>query len=244
MDTQHFDNRKSTKARQKLASDLAGFSSEPSLLTEEMDMMSLMVDEALKGVNVEIRYPDFYRKLLRNPALRQVFMDMLDMMESSALTPLPAGEKPSLAFLQKPAAPAQPANWQVTLQKSFQELQQIFSPPQQTYRAEANLYEDNWFTLLRDEVQLGGATYSVILECGLSQATADALTAALGIAMSLEAASAPGARITATLRWGKYHETVTLASEDRLHFPDIPIKATLEPEITSDLELVLEIQPD
>lgn len=245
MDTQPFDNAKNTQARQKLASDLAGLASESlSLSSKEIDMLSFMVEESLNGVNLENRYPDFYKKLFSNAALRQAFIDMLEMMDAAKtqlLAPLPLGAKPSLAFLKKQTIPLRR---KITLQKSIQELQQLFSPPQQAYRAEANLFEDNWFTLLRDEIQLGNTTYSVILECGLSQETEDALAATLGIAMSLEAASTPGPSIIATLRWGKYRETITLTGEGRLHFPDVPLNATLEPEITSGLELVLELQPD
>ncbi len=254
MNAQQFDQGKRAQARQKLASDLAGLASETLFIpNEETEMLSFIVDEATKGVDIETRYPEFYRKLLGNAALRQVFLDTLGMLEAGKageLLPLPAGEEPRLEFLTKKApqpAPASSQGWKITLQKSIQELKSIFSPPQLAYRTETNFFEDNWFTILRDEIALAGSNYSILLECGLSKETEDALSATLNIAISLEKLpSAPAFPIHATLRWGKYSETLILPDEGRVRFPDISFAATFDPqnqEITSGLDLVLENSP-
>lgn len=214
------------------------------------EMLSLMVNEAIKGVDIETRYPDFYQKLLRNAALRQAFLDTLEMLEAGKageLIPLPAGERPRLGFLQKktprPAFPDAPS-WKITLNRTIQDLKSIFSPPQLAYRADANLFEENWFTILRDDIELGGSSYSVLLECGISKETEDALSATLNIAISMEKLpSAVAFPVSATLRWGEYSATLTLPDEGRVRFPDIPFYATFDPqnqEIISGLDLVLE----
>lgn len=256
MDTQQFNHGKRTNARQKLAADLAGLASDRAFMSiEENEMLSLMVDEALKGVDIKTLYPDFYRKLFSNAVLRHTFLDTLELFEAEKegkLAPAPAGEKPKLAFLTKKSTNSdiqklQNERWQVKLQKNSQQLKDIFSPPQLAYKHDANLFDDNWFTVLRDEIELDGSSYSILLECVISKQTEDALSAFLNIAMTLETAKpASESSIHATLQWGKYSETLTLVKEERARFPDIPFSATFNQqtqEITAGLELVLEIQP-
>ncbi|MDX9991053.1 MAG: hypothetical protein RBS68_03285 [Anaerolineales bacterium] len=217
-------------------------------------MLSLIVDEALKGVDIEIQYPDFYGRLLKNAALRQAFLDTLELIEAEKeglWLPLPAGEAPSLAFLHKKPNQAEAQqvgmeHWQIRLQRTIQELRNIFSPPKLAYRADANLYDDNWFTVLRDEIELGGFSYAILLECGISKETEDALSASLNLALTLEAATSSGSPVYASLHWGKYNETITIAEEGYTRFPDIPFSATFDQqsqEISADLDLVLEIKP-
>jgi hypothetical protein len=255
MDKQSFDNGKKAKASQKLANHLAGLISERSLLSiEENEVLSLIVDEALKGVDIEIQYPDFYGRLLKNAALRQAFIDTLEMMEAEKeglLTPIPSGRKPSLAFLHKEprqidAHQVGMEHWQIRLQRTIQELRNIFSSPKLVYRADANLYDDNWFTVLRDEIELGGSSYAILLECGISKETEEALSASLNLALTLEATTSSGSPVYATLHWGKYNETITIAEEGYVRFPDIPFSATFDQqsqEINADLDLVLEFKP-
>jgi len=256
MNARRLDNGKRAKARQKLAVDLAGITSEiSSIPMEENEMLSLIIDEALKGVDIKTRYSDFYRKLLSNAELRQVFLDTLEAIEAGKegkLVPFPVGEKPDLAFLNKKSSQTgsqqiENEPWQITLQRTIQQLKNIFSPPQLAYRADANLFDDSWFTVLHDEIELGGSSYSILLECGISKETEDALSASLNIAMTLETAThSTGSPIFATLRWGEYSETLTIFEEGRTRFPDIPFSATFDnqnQEITSGLDLVLEIKP-
>ncbi|MFO7585252.1 MAG: hypothetical protein R6W69_11025 [Anaerolineales bacterium] len=257
MDTQRFDDEKRAKASQKLASDLAGFTSEDLFITQEdNEMLSLLIDESLKGVDIKTQYPDSYRRLLSNPELRQMFLDTLESLEAQKegrLEPFPVAEKSSLAFLKDKtprtdeSQQSEQASWQISLQRTIQQLQNIFSPPQLAYRADASLFDDSWFTVLREEIELGGSSYSILLECGISEETDEALSASLNIAMTLESTASQGSPIYATLHWGKYTEMLTIAEEGRARFPDIPFSATFDQqnqEITSDLDLVLAIKPD
>jgi hypothetical protein len=256
MDARRFDDEKRAKARQKLASDLAGFTSENLVITQEdNEMLSLLIDEALKGVDIKTQYSDSYRRLLSNPELRQMFLDTLESIEAAQegrLEPFPVAEKSSLAFLKDKTPPtesqqSEQATWQISLQRTIQQLQNIFSPPQLAYRADASLFDDSWFTVLREEVELGGSSYSILLECGVSEETDEALSASLNIAMTLESTASPDSPLHATLHWGNYTGTLTIAGEGRARFPDIPFSATFDQqnqEITSDLDLVLAIKPD
>jgi hypothetical protein len=247
MDTQSFDKGKKAKTLKRVAPVTAGSAFASG---EEIDMLSLIVGEAANGVDIETRYPDFYRKLMENAALRQAFLDTLALMEAEKagdFAPLPAGGEPRLDFLRKETTqPIQKKRqaWQVVLHRTIQELKTVFSPPRLAYRADANYYEDNWFTVLRDDINLAGSNYSVLLECGISKETDNALVTTLTIAMSLEKRpAAPAFPITATLRWGKYEGRQTILYEGRVSFLDISFDAILDPqnrEITSGLNLVLE----
>jgi hypothetical protein len=256
MNTRRSENEKKTKAGKKQASNLAGPTSEHLFITtEDNEVLSLLVDEAIKGVDIKTQYSDSYRRLLSNPELRQMFLDTLESLEAekeSRLEPLPVAGEQNLAFLKQKTSqvegqPAGGVSWQISLQRTIQQLQSIFSPPRLVYRADANLFDDSWFTVLREEVELGGSSYSILLECGISEETGEALSASLNIAMSLESTASPDSPLSATLRWGKYTETLTIAGEGRVRFPDIPFSATFDQqnqEITSDLDLVLAIKPD
>jgi hypothetical protein len=257
MNTPLFEHGKSDRAGKKLAEALAGIGSDLSsfISTEENEMLSLIVDETLKGVDIETRYPDFYQKLFGNAALRQVFLETLESVEAEkagALLPFPAVAEPKLTFLTRKAGPPrlqklEDERWQIKLQKTIQELQNIFSPPALAYRSDANLFDDNWFTVLREEIEVDGSTYSILLECSRSQETEEALSAALNLAMTLEpAAAASQPSIQVTLQWGKYTETVAFAEEGRARFPDIPFSATFDQQdqrLLSGLDLLLEINP-
>jgi hypothetical protein len=256
MNTRRSENEKRTKAGHKQASSFMGPASEHLPITaEDNEVLSLLVDEALKGVDIKTQYSDSYRRLLSNPELRQIFLDTLESFEAEKegrLEPFPVAGEPDLAFLKKKTPQPEPqpsgqASWQISLQRTIQQLQNIFSPPQLAYRADANLFDDSWFTVLREEVELGGSNYSILLECGISEETEQALSASLNIAMTLESTTSPEFPIYATLRWGQYTETLAMAGEGRARFPDIPFSATFDrqnQEITSDLDLVLAIKPD
>ena len=257
MDTNRLDAGKNEKARKKLADDLAGIDSDSSFMSvKENEMVSLMVDETIKGVDIKIRYPDFYQKLFSNAELRQVFLDTLESIEAEkqgGMAALTSGDKPNLAFLTR--KPQQSGiqkldgdRWQIILQKTIQQLQELFSGgPALVYRSDANLFDDSWFPLARGEVELEGTSYSILLECGISKETEEALSASLNIAMTLETATAsPQSPIHATLQWGTYSQTLTITEEGRARFPDIPFSASFDQhdqKITSGLELILEIRP-
>ena len=43
-------------------------------------MMSFMVSEAARGVDIAVRYPAFYRRLQEEPELQERFQDSLDLL--------------------------------------------------------------------------------------------------------------------------------------------------------------------
>jgi hypothetical protein len=255
MNTNQSPRGKKQKTVKRLADDLAAIDSDISSISMgDNEMLSLILNQSLKDVDIKARYPTFYRKLLHNAELRRAFVDALDAVESEKsgeMVSLPGMVKPSLAFLTN--RPVQPGiekldknRWKIKWQKTIEQLQAIFSPPELAFR-KSNLVEDTWFTILRGETDVEGSLYSVLLECGILDDTSDALSAFLNIAVTLKSATpSPQFPVYATLNWGKYSETLKITEEGRVRFPDIPFTITFDKEyqnIISELKLELVISP-
>lgn len=245
--------RGNKNAMQRLADDLAYIVPNNSFISaEENEMLSLMVDETLKGVDLKTRYPIFYQKLLNNAELRQAFVDILESVDGGQrgqLVPIPAGGAKSLAFLNK--KPSRPRveklnenHWKIKWKKTVEQLRNVFFPPNLAFRSDPNLFDDSWFILLREDVNLAGSTYSALLECGVSKEMEDALSPSLSLAATFETPQLPTESIVyATLHWGEYNEKRQV-TEGRVKFPDIPFAMTFDRQnqiITSELDLTLEI---
>jgi hypothetical protein len=230
------DHRDQLKALKRLAEHLSaldsGSGTEPTM---ESDMLSLIISGTLNGEDIARLYPDFHQKLLENPELRQAFLDALESVEAERageLTPMPGAEKTSLSFLEEPSpAPKielfDGQTWRAKWQRTLEQLQGIFSPPQMAYRADPSLAEDPWFTLLREEMKVGGNTYDVLLDCTLSDE--DSLSTTLNLAVTLGSArDSAQFPLRADLEWGDYHESILLADEGRVRFPDIPLESVFD----------------
>jgi hypothetical protein len=49
---------------------------------DDFDLLALMVDEALRGVDVPQRYPAFWRKMMAEAELYEAFLDYLQLREA------------------------------------------------------------------------------------------------------------------------------------------------------------------
>lgn len=255
MNTNHSHRGKKQKTVKRLVDELAAIDSDISPISmEDNEMLSLIINESLKDVDITVRYPAFYRKLLNNSELRKAFVDALDAIESekSGEVVPPLGiVKPSLAFLtNKPVQPdierLDENRWKIKWQQTIEQLQSMFFSPDLATVRDASM-DDAWFTVLRGETDFQGALYLVILECGVSGDTDNALSAYLSIAVTLKSTT-PHQQfpIRATLRWGKYSETLEIVEEGRVRFPDIPYTVAFNEEyknIASEMNLELVISP-
>ncbi len=223
----------------------------------EIAMLSVVVNDAMMGIDISKRYPSFYKKLLEDSSLQQAFLDALDMMEMSknnSLAALPGAACTNLAFLE--LAPWQPKindlgknNWQIRWHRTIKQLQAIFFPSELglTYRSNPINLDESWFTLLRGDVLLRGNTYSWHLECGITEELEDALAAYLHLAVTFETKQVPLSNpLQASLTWGSYKETVDIPEQGRVRFPDIPLIAALDEQkenIIADLNLTIAAIP-
>ena len=250
------DAHKQQEAIKRLAKDLAEIDAQIlSTSIGDNEMLSLIVNEALKGVDISTRFPTFYRKLLNNPDLRQAFVDIVESIEDEkekGLTVLPEMPKANLTFLtdlppKSIVARLDENRFRINWQRTVEQLQAIFSPPELAYRSDPSLFEDPWFTLIREEIEVGEALYTVALECTLAGDTDEALSAFLNIAVTLETTTGQSYfPIQATLQWGAYDENLSITEEGRARFPDIPFISIFDNEyqsVKSDLNLTLDTNP-
>lgn len=248
-----FDRFSKQNAIRELMDELSHFDFQFSALSiEDDEMLSLIASEAVKGVDIAKRYPAFHRKLLNNANLRRAFLDLLQMLEQ-ANTPLAAVADQitgvDLSFLNRPTPrpvfemPGQ-NTWRVVWQRTVEQLQGIFSPPELAYRADPDLLEDPWFTIVKEEIEIEKSLCAITLECTLSGDMDNALSTFLNFAITF-GSPVPAAQlpIRANLAWGQYHETVSVSAEGRVRFPDIPFALIYDDQsqkIKCDLNLALE----
>jgi hypothetical protein len=76
-----------------LLTDLARWNQDTGPCREaDLDLLSIVVEEALRGVDISKRYPGFWGRLIANAELRQAFLESLELLEESRegrLRPLP-----------------------------------------------------------------------------------------------------------------------------------------------------------
>jgi hypothetical protein len=250
--TEHANSPKPS-ALKKLAEHLAALDTESSG-TEytENDMLSLIVSGTLNGENISQRYPGFHQKLLETAELRQAFLDALEAIETERageMPPMPTAGKPDLSFLTKQTSTAMietpaPHKWRAVWQRSLEQIQAVFSPPELAYRADSDLIEDPWYTLLRDEITTAGVTYTIALDCTLSSETENAFSTFLNLAVTIGTPAEPAPfPIRARLQWGDYQESVLITEEGRARFPDIPLHNIFDPalrKLQAGLNLTIE----
>ncbi len=218
----------------------------------DKEMLSLIVEEVNKGVDISIRYPDFYQKLLNHRELRQAFLDVLQSIEDEEENePIPWAEDASVDLLFLTEEPAQPiikklANqWQVSWQRTTEQLQRILSPSALAYRGDPSISDDQWFTLLREEIEIQNSIYTVVLECTFSEEDEKAFSPYLNIAVTVGATTDhPQFPVQTSLHWGAYDQTLRIAEEGRARFPDISFQIIFDDKLTHiDAELQLTLQP-
>lgn len=235
-------------AIRKLIEELSHFDFQLSDISiEDDEMLSLIANEAVKGVDIAKRYPAFYRRLLNSANLRRTFLDVLQMLEAATADPMPRAD---LSFLNRPTPPpvvemSGQDTWRVVWRRTVEQLQGIFSPPELAYRADPDLFEDPWFTIVKEEIEIEKSLCAIALECTLSGDMDNALSTFLNFAITF-GSPVPASQfpIRANLAWGQYNETVSVSAEGRVRFPDIPFALIYDDQsqkIKSDLNLALEL---
>ncbi|MEM7118964.1 MAG: hypothetical protein AAF614_41485 [Chloroflexota bacterium] len=139
----------------------------------DFEMLSLIIDDALAGVDVAARYPTFYRKIQAIADLRAAYEDALAILERDAdgtLDPLPQPPSRDLSFLHtavlrptlsRPQTNRLQAYWKQTAEA----IQALFAPPprpQVVYRS-ADYLADPQKTLMRGGWQHEGRDWSLVL---------------------------------------------------------------------------------
>jgi hypothetical protein len=226
-------------------------------LNNWFDMLSIIVNDALDGVDIVGRYPGFYRQMLAHPELHQAFVDALSVLEMDAagqLSPFPVA--PEFGFLQSAAAPdsardaasstitlTAPHRWRIRWQQSLTHLQELLFPPgaQLAYRDATTYLEESSYQLLRSDVQIDDQPLEVLLEATLTPDAPDFLQLQLWIAGEMDPQRR--SKLQTSLEWGDYRATAPVDGYGHARFPPAHLDALLDAEtqtFKSALDLVLE----
>ncbi len=242
----------SSELADKLLKHLANSDAAANLQEGDEDMLAYMVGEAFRGVDIEARYPEFFKKLLGNLELRQAFLNALELLEKESANASEAPSeaiKPKLDFLhaQSPVSiQARSGGHRIEWQRGVDALRALFTPQELVFRrGDQGLMEETWFTLLRDEVEVEHNEYAVVLEGTFSAESANALEIHLQVAVTNLNTKAEESRpIQASLSWGAYAASIGVPEEGRADFPSIPLADILDSEsqdVAAELRLLLDV---
>lgn len=239
------DERQLEDGLQRLIEDLKRLNtSESKISVEDQESLSLIVDEALKGVDIRRRYPAFFDRLLRSSALRALFVECVqDLRETDRSNEgFTFAFKPAdLAFLHPAVAngAVKEPRWKVCLQRSTEQLMTAFFAPQLNLRGAESSDEPN-ITLLRSEFLMQGATYSVMLQGRLHDSRDDVLQLSLNVATA-EGTFQP---LESTLEWGSFKSSAPIEHEGDTPLPDLPFSSVFndsQDKIEAELYLTLTV---
>ena len=219
-------------------------------------MLSIVLSNALNGVDITTRYPAIFQKLLANDDMRKAFLEDLDMLEKSqtgGLELLPEKPNRNLHFLHT-VPPTQTVErlvtgeWRITWVQVTEQLQHIFLSPtlssEAIYRDDANHLEETPFKLFHSNVDLNGESVTALLEALQPIANPDVLQLSLTVALRGDQDEENFLQtLVAQLQWGAYDEYTRVSQKGKSIFPDLPLSVILnqgKAEIGSNLRLTLE----
>jgi hypothetical protein len=223
---------------------------------EDEQMLSTVLSDALNGVDITTRYPNFFQKLLANEDMRKAFLEDLDILVKSKtgeLEPLPGRPSRDLDFLHT-VPPTHTieltptGKWRITWIQVTEQLQHLFLSPtlssEATYRNDVNHLEEIPFKLFHSNVDLNGESVTALLEALQPITNPDVLQLSLTIALSSDQDEENFLqKLIARLQWGAYNESARVSRKGKAIFPDLPLSEILDQgraQISSNLRLMLE----
>lgn len=206
-------------------------------------MLSLALTEALKGVDISRRYPQFYRQLLADEALREAFLQGLCLLEADAqnsLEPLPEPPSLDLRFLaqtrqSKPIIEMDSErSWRATWVQNDSQLQ---GPLRNLLFGKGHTPDSNSLTLIDAQIIVAHHPVAILLDLVTSpSATPDELR--LGLLVT----AAEQLFLRLTIHWGEYNVILPVPS-GHTELPRLPLKAVLnggQKDVQDSLLVVLE----
>jgi hypothetical protein len=242
------------RARQEATEQLLRHLSKTAVVpdAEDEEMLSLLINDALQGVDVTRRYPVLYRRILAIPELREAFFDAMDLLQKSRsgqLETIPGGPSEDLSFLNefmpvdavttREGSGGERLLWHRS-REQMQALFDIFAPFLQLapFRLDEEL---GAITLLQAAWPPESGRLTLQLEAWQGQGHEDALHLAL-VALALEArGSSPLPGLQADLEWADYQGSARFDCQGRADLPVMPISAVLDENgrVKADLRLIV-----
>jgi hypothetical protein len=217
-----------------------------------LDLLTLVLSDALQGIDIKEKYPEFYREMLADSHLRNEFLAGLDLLShQQALDPdrFPNSSWESLRFLKAsgglPGVVRQIAGKQSALWHLFAgQINALFKATEAglAWRSAEDSLEPRSYPLLRSQVEIDGVHYAFRLEASEStrQAQAVDLNLLMGITpMDLDRPT----RYRVHLRWGAYDEAIAGSSSGWVRLPAVPLPSVFDEAggfFTADIDFSLE----
>jgi hypothetical protein len=220
-------------------------------------MLSIVVNDAIDGVDITERYPEFYQRMLQNPELFRAFLDAVEVMETDRVRLLESvpeikADLPVWRPLDSDPFVVRfgPGAWKARWRQSVEELTAVFrnlSPfPQPGYRSGWGLLEESSAPLIRSEVMVEDTTLGVLLTTAWAD-DADMMNLQLTVTlmddeMGRDSAELNLSSLTADIQWGDYQEVSAINEYGQAVFPPLPIDAITDEtgqSIKGDLQLML-----
>lgn len=219
-------------------------------------MLAHLISAALEGVDIPRRYPQSFRRLVADPALRAAFLDALDILDEAPSMSLPLPPSRDLSFLDKLKRTASldqaaaPDPWHIRWRRSAEEIAGLFSflsqSPLPALREAAGFLEDETVTLLRGKVSARGMELDVTLEATRPAAQPDELRLSLWVLAANEYTALPAedSALVATVVWGSYEARVTITGDGHYALPSRPIAGVVDEADQSAGDLSVTIRPN
>jgi hypothetical protein len=217
-------------------------------------MLSVVVSDAMDGVDIADRYPEFYRSMLQNPELFQEFLDTINLLEADKAGIL--DDVPAAAVIVPEKRPMDaepevvlngPRAWIARWMKGVDQLSSIFldfGPVLQPgYRKGWGMLDEHSMSLISSHLTVDKTELGVRLTAALSD-DPDSMDLQLMVALldDEESDAVRSFSLMASVQWGNYHQTSAIDEDGRAYFPPLPISAITDrsgEKINTNLQLML-----
>jgi hypothetical protein len=234
----------------KLLADLAQFNkpSEATKAVEDNEMLSIVVNDALMGIDIMKKFPGFYSRMLVDEELRATFLDTLELLEQSRAGELPEYLGPAnvdLSFLQKVIS--KPTirktlndKWQMVWKRSVEQLQNMFYiaslQPGELFRSDDSYFEESYINILHSQVEVDERELEVRLDALQTLTEPENLD----LMLAIFAPEDVELRLEAKISWGDYQHTAEVNKYGLAKFP--PLKRSQVYSASGKLTHGLELQ--
>jgi hypothetical protein len=235
----------------QLLADLSHFNPllETTPSNEDYEMLSIVVNDALIGIDVIKKYPHFYSRMLVSGELRTAFLDTLELLEQSRAGELPeysGSTTIDLSFLQE--VMSRPTirkslkdKWALIWQRSAEQLQNMFYfaslQPSEVYRSGDSYLEESYINILHSQFKIDEQELAVRLDALKTVNAPENLDLMLAIFAPEEL----GRQFEVTIAWGDYQQTAEVNKYGLAKLPSLRIDQIFAPtgQLIQGLELCL-----
>jgi hypothetical protein len=240
------------RARQEAVEQLLRHLSKTSVApdAEDEEMLSLLINDALQGIDITARYPALYRRLLAIPELREAFFDGVELLQKSRsgqLAKIPGGPSEDLSFLSEfvavEAVTVRPDEGpqQLLWQRSREQMQALFEIFDPFLQLAPFLLDDELgvITLLHAVWPLESGPCTLQLEAWQRVDHNDEFSLALVASAPGAAGKSPVAGRQVHLEWAGYRGRACFDPHGRADLPLLPISAIIDENgrVKADLQL-------